>query len=717
MAGGAGGRDGAQSSAGSRSSDDAGNRGKAATHDGDKDTGSNKSELRLHILKLALSNAQAHGGRTMDKAVLGKILGARPDLRSSVRATAAAVSDAVARVNAMTPQEQRQELEEIGPLTGGKSADAAAEPRDVRKTDDALHAWLPPLPDLPRGSIVKTRFPPEPNGYPHIGHAKAAIINLGYARMYGGTCTLRMDDTNPETERMEYHAAINVGLEWLLGWTEPDSQRQWQAAMDAGLGPLLGLKFDQKKSTSDDMEYMYKKGEEMIRSGDAYVCTCKKEEMGRRRRERAECKCCKRDDADEHHKRWTRMHEKFKPGEAVVRFRGDMSADNAVMRDPVLFRVIDTKHYTRGTAYRVWPSYDMSVAIEDSRDGITHAFRSKEFEARAELINAILDALNMRKPRQGFFSRLEFDGMPTSKRVIRPLIEDGKVHGYDDPRIPTLEGLRKRGISPMAVCKFIMSLGMTKADTIAPFEALESFNRNIIDGESTRLFMVRGAAVLIIDGLPEDLRTVRLQNHPLDEEMGRREIAVDGKMYIPAEDAKRARRGDLIKLLGLAYVRVESVTDDEDADVGTAPIPAYSTGTVRHASVRGGEIKVCIRGTFEQPTDDGPAARENRRRAGVPQSAGRPGAGRGATVSDGKAAPSTGEIKVQWVPCDTALRINLVIPKKPFKGEEFDDASWEETEVYTESHYAELEEGAKIQFVRFGYCRKDTDARVIFTHG
>ena len=686
---------------------DSNNQGADSNNPGTNST-SDKSELAMHILNIALTNAIAHGGRTMDKAVLGKILGARPDLRDAVRDTAAAVSDLVARVNAMTADVQRQELEKISPQnTDGQMSTNTDKQRDsAQKTQDVLHAWLPPLSGVPaNGGAVKTRFPPEPNGYPHIGHAKAAIINLGYAKMYNGTCTLRMDDTNPETERMEYHAAINVGLEWLLSWTNPESPKQRQKVIDAGLGPLLGLKFDQKKSTSDDMDNLYEKGEELIRSRRAYVCTCKKEEIGKRRRERTECKCCRRDDADEHYKRWVKMHEKFKPGEAIMRFRGDMSADNAVMRDPVLFRIISTKHYTKGNRYKVWPSYDMSVAIEDSNDGVTHAFRSKEFEARAELIDAILDALNMRRPNQGFFSRLEFDGMPTSKRVIRPLIEDGKVRGYDDPRIPTLEGLKKRGINPMAVCKFIMSLGMTKADTIAPFETLESFNRNIIDRESIRLFMVKDAARLTIDGLPEDRRTVELSNHPLDESMGKRNIDVNNKVYIPAEDAKKMRKGDLVRLLGLAYIRVERI-DYADADVSTRKFGSMPDDD---------DIRIEVQGIFYQWTDADFTNDDKKKYFSK----------MGILLTDeeneninteNSTEPSVDEIRMQWVPCNTALRTKIVIPKKPFKGEEFDDASWEETEVYTERHYADLEEGAKIQFVRFGYCRKDMDARVIFTH-
>ena len=348
---------------------------------------------------------------------------------------------------------------------------------------------LPELKDAEQGKVI-TRFPPEPNGYPHIGHAKAAIINSEYAKMYGGKFILRMDDTNPEAERMEYHAAIKVGLEW------------------------LGIEFDIVKSTSDDMELFYEKGMELINLGKAYVCTCKREDISKNRRERKACKCSK-EDIEKNNKNWEKMNNKFKPGDAIVRFRGDMKADNAVMRDPVLFRIIEGKHYTLGEKYRIWPSYDMAVAIEDSIDGVTHAYRSKEFELRKELIDAILDTLNMRKPAQGFFSRLEFKGMPISKRIIKPLIEEGKVTWYDDPRLPTLEALRRRGIKPEAIRKFIMSLGLTKANTLAPFDALEAFNRKFVDADSIRLFMVSNAKKLSVKNLP--ISSVEIPNHPIND--------------------------------------------------------------------------------------------------------------------------------------------------------------------------------------------------------
>lgn len=565
-------------------------------------------ELRKEVRKLSLQNAFEHGGKTQDKIILGKILGTKPEYRTKVKEITKDISEIVNSINQLSSEEQEKEINENFPELL------------VPKEKIEEREGLPELKDAVQGKVI-TRFPPEPNGYPHIGHAKAAIINSEYAKMYGGKFILRMDDTNPEAERMEYHAAIKVGLEW------------------------LGIEFDLVKNTSDDMEIFYEKGLELINLGKAYICTCKREDISKNRRERKSCKCSM-SDIGKNNKNWEKMNSKYKAGEAIVRFRGDMKADNAVMRDPVLFRIIDEKHYTLGEKFRVWPSYDMAVAIEDSIDGVTHAFRSKEFELRKELIDEILDTLKMRKPQQGFFSRLEFKGMPISKRIIKPLIEEGKVSWYDDPRLPTLEALRRRGIKPEAIRKFIMSLGLTKANTLAPFDSLEAFNRKFVDAQSIRLFMVSDAKKLLVRNL--SISSVEIPNHPINDK-GKRKIEIDEKFYISGEDAKNFKEGTRVRLLGLGNILIKKIGDEFEGEL----------------------------------TND----------------------------------EDTKEIaKIQWVPQKTAHQIKMIIPKVLFIEEEFNEDSLEEIDVYTEPYYLQLKEGEEIQFVRFGYCRKDSQNQAIFTH-
>jgi glutamyl-tRNA synthetase len=564
-------------------------------------------DLKKAIRGIALQNASEHEGKTRNETVISKILGSRPDLRSKTKEIIPLISEVVVEVNRLSVSEQKSELENNFPEL------LVTKPKQER-------VGLPPLEGAEDGKVI-TRFPPEPNGYPHIGHAKAAIIDEEYAKMYNGKLILRFDDTNPENERLEYYAAIKVGLDW------------------------LGVKYDQVKNTSDDIELIYKKGIQMIESNHAYVCTCNQETISRNRREMKSCKC-RSGDLEQNTKRWHDMFEKYKPSEAIVRFRGDMRSENTVMRDPALFRIIEGSHPLLMDKYRVWPNYDFAVAIEDSIDGVTHAFRTKEYELRNELYYAILDKLQMRKPKMLEFSRLEFEGMPVSKRVLKPLVEEGKVSGYDDPRLPTLEAMRRRGIVPEAIRKFVLSLSFTKSDTLAPFDTLESFNRKIIDATSIRLFMVTEPIKLIIKN--NKFTSIELTNHP-QKDIGKRKVEIDGVFYVSGNDIKDLKVGDQLRLIELYNVKITKLGSDIEAE--------YS----------GDDFKA------ELP-------------------------------------------KIQWIPQKTATKINILIPKTLFVNEKFNENSLETLQAFTERYYLELNEGAEIQFVRFGYCRKDSAIQAIYTH-
>lgn len=564
-------------------------------------------DLTGEIQKLALQNALEHDGKTSEKIILAKILGQMPEMRGKIKEIMPEIASVVQKVNNSTKESQRSDAQRLFPELLEKS----------KKTHSPQKPLLAPLENAIDGKVV-TRFPPEPNGYPHIGHAKAAIINEEYAKMYNGKLILRFDDTNPRAERLEYYAAIKVGLDW------------------------LNIKYNSVKNTSDDMELMYEKGKNMMELNRAYVCTCKQENIKNNRMNRIACKCSKKDQDLED---WDMMFTKIKPGKGIVRFRGDMNSDNTVMRDPVLFRIVDEKHPLVGDKYRVWPSYDFAVAIEDSADGITHAFRTKEYELRNELYYTILDILEMRKPIMSEFSRLEFDGMPVSKRILRPLIEDGKVSWYDDPRLPTLEALRRRGMRPEGIRKFIASLGLTKADTLAPFDALESFNRKHVDKTSIRLFMVTEPVLIKISGSPEK---IEISNHPTGD-MGKRTVEVGGQIYLAKEDLQNIAPGTQIRLIGLGNISINKISDH---------VTAEYVGDTKDSSV----------------------------------------------------------IKVQWVPKMNSHKIKVIIPKILFINDSFNEDSLEEKYAYTEPEFLNLEEGSEIQFVRFGYCRKDSQNQVIFTH-
>ena len=566
-------------------------------------------QLKKEIRKNALQNAVEHDGKTHEKIVLSKILGSNPELRSKVKEIISEISSIVADVNKISLGEQKSEIQNNFPEILAQKVKVPEERKG-----------LPPLVDAQSGKVV-TRFPPEPNGYPHIGHAKAAIINQEYAKMYQGKIILRFDDTNPENARLEFYAAIKVGLDW------------------------LGINFDQIKNTSDDMELMYDKGLQLISSNKAYVCTCKRDVISKNRTEMKPCKCSILEQP-KISERWYKMFEKFKPGEAIVRYRGNMESQNTVMRDPVLFRIIDARHPLLKNKYRVWPSYDFAVAIEDSVDGVTHAFRTKEYELRKELYYSILDSLKMRKPKMQEFSRLEFKGMPVSKRIIKPLIENGKVSWYDDPRLPTLEAMKRRGITPEAIHKFILSLSLTKSDTLAPFDVLESQNRKIVDPQSIRLFMVEKPRKLTIKNLPTKI--VELPNHPT-KDLGTRNIEIDDTVYISENDIQGLNSGDMIWLMGLGNVTLQSIDNN-------------------------------ISGEY---------------------------------VND---SPNNKVKKIQWVPERNFHRLKIIIPKEFMVDDAFVEDSLDEIEVYVEPQYLNLKDRTEIQFVRYGYCKKDSQNQAIYTH-
>lgn len=564
-------------------------------------------ELRRTIRGIALVNASEHGGKTRNDAIISKVIGSKPELREKIKKIIPIISEVVNEINSLSLSAQKSELENGFPEL------LVTKPKQER-------TGLPQLEGAENGKVV-TRFPPEPNGYPHIGHAKAAIIDEEYAKMYGGKLILRFDDTNPENERLEYYAAIKVGLDW------------------------LGVKYDLVKNTSDDIELIYEKAKELLEASYAYVCTCDKETISKNRREMLSCKC-RSVNLSHNMKRWDDMFKKYKAGEAIVRFRGDMSSENTVMRDPTLLRIIDEPHPVHKNKYRVWPNYDFAVPIEDSIDGVTHALRTKEYELRNELYYAILDKLKMRKPKVLEFSRLEFEGMPVSKRMLKPLVEEGKVSGYDDPRLPTLEAMHRRGIVPEAIRKFVLSLSFTKSDTLAPFETLESFNRKIIDSTSIRLFIAIDPVKLTVKN--NDITEIEIPNHP-QKDMGRRKIQLDGTFYVPGQDIRNLKLGDEVRLLELYNIKITKLGSDVEAEVTSSNFKSE-----------------------------------------IP--------------------------KIQWVPRKGTVKIDVLVPKILFINEKFNENSLETIQALTEPYYLELNVGTQIQFVRYGYCRKDSANQVVYTH-
>ena len=571
---------------------------------------------------IALKNSVEHGGKAQSDVVIAKFVGLKPELRSQIKLLISGITTIVQEINSLSLADQKSLLEELVPESEVAKKSVSGHHHQQQQQQ------LPPLEGALKGKVV-TRFPPEPNGYPHIGHAKAAIIDEEYARMYGGKLILRFDDTNPLNERIEYYDAIAEGLKW------------------------LGVKPDIVKNTSDDIEILHNYGRRLIELDGAYICICSQDIIHDLRAKGLPCEC--RSDPAVALDRIGKLFDgSYKQNEAIVRFKGDMADQNTAMRDPTLFRIIEFDHPRLGNRIRVWPTYDFAAPIEDSMDGVTHALRTKEYELRNALYFAILDRLNLRKPYLIEFSRLEFEGIPVSKRKIKPLIENGTIRSWDDPRLPTLAALRRRGFMPEAIRKFVLSLGLTLAETKPPFESLEAFNRKIIDPISLRLFFVKNPVELHVRGALE--MEVALKNHPTNANLGMRTIKVGDRFYISEDDAAGLKVGDEIRLIELYNVKVTSI----DAKNGA---------------------RLMI--TAETSGDD--------IRQSLP--------------------------KIQWIAKNDIIDYKVLIPKELYMSEDkYNTNSLEVSQGFAESFVSRLEPDSRVQFVRFGFCRIDGNQSAIMTH-
>lgn len=464
----------------------------------------------------ALQNAVQFDGKANVKAVTGKVIAVLRKNGFPPKEIIPVVDSVVTKINRLSLEGQIAKLEKLAPGL-------------LQKEKKERDFTLPELPGAEHGKVV-TRFPPEPNGYLHIGHAKAAIVDHEYARMYDGKFILRFDDTNPENAQLEFYDAQKEDLQW------------------------LGVEWDEEYNTSDHLEKHYKLAEQLINQGDAYICMCPPEVVKQGRFHGKECNC-RHASCGENIDTWRDMTTSSSIEGAILRLKGDMTCANTAMRDPTLFRIIDTPHPLHGDKYLVWPTYDFAGAVEDSLSGVTHPFRTKEYELRDECYFRLLELLNLRKPRLIEFSRLSIEGMPVSKRKIKPLIEQGLVSGYDDIRLPTLRGLKKRGILPETIKQFVLSQGISKVESTATFSLVESFNRKLVDLTAKRYFFVQDPVKLVVENAPAIKKTIRL--HPTDEKLGSRIIKTGKTFFVPNVDMKKINVGDVFRLKDLYNVKIK----------------------------------------------------------------------------------------------------------------------------------------------------------------
>ena len=408
------------------------------------------------------------------------------------------------------------------------------------------------------GGRVHTRFPPEPNGYLHIGHAKSICLNFGLGEEYKGLTNLRFDDTNPEKEDVEYVNSIKEDVEW------------------------LGFHWDgDVRYASDYFGKMYDYAKKLISLGKAYVDDQTAEEIRQTRgdfstpgtnspyRDRS---------VEENLKLFEEMKEgKYKDGKKVLRAKIDMADPNIVMRDPVLYRIVNAAHHRTGSEWSIYPMYDFAHPIEDAIERITHSVCTLEFEVHRPLYNWVLeDWEDTEKPRQIEFARLNVTKMVMSKRKLRALVEAGLVSGWDDPRMPTISGLRRRGYTPEAIRDFCDRIGVAKADSTVDIALLEFCIREDLKLKAPRPMVVIDPVKVIIDNYPEgQTEPCVVENNPENEELGTREVMFGREIYIeradfmeePVKKFFRLAPGKEVRLKGAYFITCQSVVKDENGTI------------------------------------------------------------------------------------------------------------------------------------------------------
>ncbi len=400
---------------------------------------------------------------------------------------------------------------------------------------------------------VHTRFPPEPNGYLHIGHAKSICLNFGLAADYGGLCNLRFDDTNPTKEEVEYVESIKEDVHW-LGF-------DWE---------------DREFYASDYFGRLYEYAVQLIREGKAYVCDLSAEEIREYRgtlTEPGQESPYRGRSVEENLGLLERMRNgEFEDGSKTLRAKIDMSSPNLNMRDPVIYRILHATHHRTGDMWCIYPTYDFAHGLSDSIEGITHSICTLEFEDHRPLYDWFLDQLNVFHPQQIEFARLNLNYTVLSKRKLLDLVEGGHVDSWDDPRMPTISGLRRRGYTPEAIRAFCEKIGVAKNESTVDIGLLEYCLREDLNLRAPRGMVVLRPLRLIIDNYPQDkVEELDAVNNPEDERMGTRKVPFSRLLYIEREDFRedppkkwfRLAPGQEVRLKHAYYVTCTDVIRDE----------------------------------------------------------------------------------------------------------------------------------------------------------
>lgn len=413
------------------------------------------------------------------------------------------------------------------------------------------------------GMKIHTRFPPEPNGYLHIGHCKAMAIDFGMARRFGGLCNLRMDDTNPAKEDVEYVDAIKNDIHW-LGF-------DWEDRFYYG---------------SDYFEKDYEYAVELIKKGLAYVCALSPEEM----RDPKYCGDLKNPAVSPYRDRpieesldlFERMKNgEFPEGAYTLRAKIDLASGNFWLRDPAIYRIRHVEHHRQGNKWCIYPLYDFAHPIQDALEGVTHSLCDINYEIHRPLYNWVIENTSVPKPYPGFPRQIEFARMNLtytvlSKRFLRSLVEDGVVDGWDDPRMPTLCGLRRRGYTGSAILRFVEEAGVAKSENLIDIRQLEACIRDELNEDAPRRVAIQKPIKLVITNYPEDkVETFELPNHPQKLELGTRKMEFSREIYIDESDFSevpppkffRLKPEGEVRLMGAYIIKCEEIIKNDDGSI------------------------------------------------------------------------------------------------------------------------------------------------------
>lgn len=501
------------------------------------------------------------------------------------------------------------------------------------------------------GQKVHTRFPPEPNGYLHIGHAKSICLNFGTALKYGGKCNLRYDDTNPLKEDEEYVNSIEEDVKW------------------------LGFEWDDRLWASDYFDEMYESAIILIKKGKAYVDDLTAEEIKAYRgtlKEPGKESPYRNRSVEENLKLFEEMKEgKYKDGEKVLRAKIDMSSPNINMRDPVIYRIAHASHHNTGDKWCIYPMYDFAHPIEDAIEGITHSICTLEFEDHRPLYEWTLNEVGKwpTPPKQIEFARLNITNTIMSKRKLKKLVDDGSVEGWDDPRMPTIAGIRRRGYTPESIRDFCERIGVAKANSTVDEGLLEYCLRDDLQNKVESRNVVEDPIKVIITNYPEDqTEQLEMENNRNNEELGvrtvsfSRELWIDGAdfMEVPVKKYFRLFPGNEVRFKGAYFITCNEVVKNED-----------------------GSIKELLC-TYDPATKSGEGF-------------------------EGRKVKGT----IHWVDAKTAVKVKIrnygTLMKKDENGDDvFNPDSLEETFGYAEPSLMEAQPGERFQFFRHGYYIADT---------